>query len=193
MSFHDIPSSISSRHKHVAVMFGVQHPRIGQGTWPVRGGVVVGRHTAARNFPRDRGKRKLVHGHPGMGAGPPTQPPPGAPWIARTRERRCVPGRGRGEGAVGHQECQESVRRFARDVGVRRPKGVGLGVAEPHEVGADTRKDDRKIDCLKAGGTSATAYKARESGGSGTVGNSVGQTDLIPTGPGRPSMLVLHN
>jgi hypothetical protein len=39
----------------------------------------------------------------------------------------------------------------------------------------------------------ATAYKARESGGKGTVGNLEGQTDEIPTGPGRASMLSLLN
>jgi hypothetical protein len=44
--------SISSRHEHVVVMFGAQHPRIGQGTWPVCGGVVVGRHCVSSGRPQ---------------------------------------------------------------------------------------------------------------------------------------------
>jgi hypothetical protein len=59
--------------------------------------------------------------------------------------------RGGWEGVVGNQEYQESVRRLLRetcddDVVVRRPEGVGRGVAAPHEVGTDTRNVDRKID-----------------------------------------------
>ncbi len=122
--------------------------------WPVRGGVVVGRHagrrmwpTAARNLLRHRGRIKLAHGDPRLGAGPPTSHPV-HPGSARARtEPGCVPGRG--ASAVGNQECQcqESIRRFARRVDVQRPKGIEWGVAEPHEVGTDPRNDDRKIDC----------------------------------------------
>ncbi len=73
----------------------------------------------------------------------------------------------------------------ARRVGVRRQKGVGLGVAEPHEVGTDTRNDDCKINCRKACSTrSMRRLISKKAVGQGLLGiwrDNFGQTNEIPT------------
>ena len=77
---------------------------------------------------------------------PARQPaPPGEPQI-RARGRRHGTGNGEGRGC-GRQSRMSGERHAvcARRVVVRRPKGVGRGVAAPHEVGTDTRNEYRKI------------------------------------------------
>ncbi len=122
----------------------------GRRTWP----------TAARNLLRGslrhRGKRKGAHGGrvgrtATQGWVVPARPlPTRCTPDPRARERRCVPGRGE-EGGCGRQSGMsmsgERQAVCARRVDVQRPKGVGWVVAEPHEVGTDTRNDNSKIDC----------------------------------------------
>ena len=116
----------------------------------------MGRHGDGRGRPQRAiycaivANRKLAHGDPGLGAGPTAHPPTRSTLDPRARERGSVPGR-REEGGCGRQSRMsmsgERQAVCARRVGVRRPKGVGWGVAEPHEEGTNTRNDDRKIDC----------------------------------------------
>ncbi len=114
------------------------------------------RPTAARNLLRHHGKKKIGALRPRNGR-PPAQPPsPLAPGVPRIRAHANGGAYrvGSGEGGCSRVSRMsmsvlsgERQAVCARRVGVRRPKGVGRGVAEPHEVGTDTRNDDSKIDC----------------------------------------------
>ena len=155
VSFQDIPRSISSRHKHVGVMASVAPAhRARRLACPWRGSHGVGRHGVGRGRPQRAiycaivAKENWRTATQGWGAGP-SSPHPVHPESARARtEVRTGEGE---EGGCGWQSGMsmsgERQAVCARRVDVRRPKGVGWGVVEPHEVGTDTRNDDRKIDC----------------------------------------------
>ncbi len=86
--------------------------------------------------------------------------PPGAPWI-RARGQGAYGWWEWEEGTVGVQECQESVRRFARDVwscDARRALG---GVVESHEVGTSTKESKIANRLLKSRSVQPTDKQAR--------------------------------
>ena len=178
--------------------------RIGRGTWPDRGGVVVGLHGVGRGRPQRAiycaivANRKLAHGDP-IGRRPDRPPPrPGAPRIARANGGAYRVG-GRRKGAEGNQECQcqESVRRFARDVWPCNARRVLGGVWRGRTRWARTQGTmiaksiaEKQVHETRAAGLYGKRERKRWDG-SGT--NLVGETDQIWPGPGQPSMLLLLN
>jgi hypothetical protein len=135
----------ASRHGTVVVSAAPAHParRIACRWWGSRGRSSVGRS-------RPQAKKYSAHSGPGLGAGPPAQPTLERPDPrARTG---CIPWWEWEEGTVGpgDQKCQESVRRFARDVWSCNARRALGGVSWSHTRWARTQRNRRsqiRVDC----------------------------------------------
>jgi hypothetical protein len=139
----------ASRHGTVAVSAAPAHParRIACRWRGSRGRRSVGRSRPQRAiYCAIEAKKYSAHSGPGLGAGPPAQPTPERPDPrARTG---CIPWWEWEEGTVGDQECQESVRRFARDVWSCNARRALGGVWWSHTRWARTQRNRRsQIDC----------------------------------------------
>ncbi len=99
------------------------------------------------------------------------------------------------EGAVGNQEYQESVRRFARDMwscDARRALG---GVWRRHTRWAQTQgiEDRKSIAEKQVHEKSCKVVLSKRKRRNGSRAKLEVISDKLPTGPGRPSMLMLLN
>jgi len=117
--------------------------------------VVVGRHGVGRGRPQRAiycaiVAKEIGARRPGYGRRPASPPHPVSPRSARA-DGGTAPGMGKGGGAVGNQECQESVMRFARDAwscDARRALG---GVWRRHTRWARSQGTNIAKSLLKAG------------------------------------------
>ena len=143
-------------HQRHETVVRERHPRIGQGAWPACRGV-VGDGTASAVADRSaqftapswqchRGERKCSARRPRSGRRPARPPHPGRPGSARTDEGAYRVWGGR-EGAVGNQECQESVMQVLRVTrGRATPEGrwVGCGGATRGGHGHKERRSQNR-------------------------------------------------
>jgi hypothetical protein len=132
--------------RHTALIIRTRHetvmarlPRTWPGTRPAGGGVVVdGTASAAADRSAQLTtpswqKRKIGAQRPRVGRWPARPAPPGASRIRARGQGAYRVWRGK-EGAVGNQECQESVRRLARDVWSCDARRASGGVWRRHTV-----------------------------------------------------------
>jgi hypothetical protein len=157
----------------------------------------VGRHSDGRGRPQRAiycaiVAKEIGARRPGYGRRPASPPHPVSPRSARA-DGGTAPGMGKGGGAVGNQECQESVMRFARDAwscDARRALG---GVWLRRTRWARTQGTNIAKSLLKAGGGTSQnlPFIATNAAGKGIVSKLDGGSGTILTARARAASSVL--